>query len=82
LLFDKWFRGPLRYWVEDRLFARDLVRSGLCNPQAVRRLWSGYLQGERYVSHSRVWTLAVLAESCERNRLPHKPLASPAAEAA
>jgi asparagine synthase (glutamine-hydrolysing) len=67
LPFDQWFRGPLRSWMEERLFSGELVRSGLTDHQSVRRLWSGYLRGERYVSHSRVWSLAVLAQWCASN---------------
>src|SRR5207244_2252339 len=69
LPFDSWFRGPLRPWMEERLFSRHLIRSGLSDEKAVRRLWSGYLRGERYVSHARVWSLAVLAQWCETNRV-------------
>lgn len=77
LPFDAWCRGPLREWMEQRLFASELTRSGLVQPQALHSLWDGFFRGPRFVSHSRVWSLAVLAEWTQRHRIPLIPAASP-----
>lgn len=67
LPFDGWFRGTLRGWMEERLLGEPTRRLGLIDPDAVAAAWRGFLRGEQYVSHSRVWTLAVLADWCQRN---------------
>lgn len=80
LPFAIWFRGPLRGWMEERLFSMELVRSGLVNEAALRQLWTSFLRGERFVSHSRVWALAVLAQWCASNRVSLEPEPGPRKE--
>lgn len=67
LPFDTWFRGRLRGWMEERLLGEATRRLGLVDARAVEAAWRAFLRGERYVSHSRVWTLAVLADWCQRH---------------
>jgi asparagine synthase (glutamine-hydrolysing) len=67
LPFAAWFRGPMRRWVEERLFEGACARQELLQRSEVRRLWSEFLRGEKWVSHSRIWCLAVLGDWCERH---------------
>ena len=69
LPFDTWFRGPLRGWMEDILLSSDTQRLGLFRPSAVEQLWRSFLRSERYVSHSRVWSIAALVGWCKANRV-------------
>jgi asparagine synthase (glutamine-hydrolysing) len=67
LPFDTWIRGVLRDWVEDRLLGKAVRRLGMLDPGAVSDAWVAFLKGEQYVSFSRIWTLAVLVDWCERH---------------
>jgi asparagine synthase (glutamine-hydrolysing) len=67
LPFDSWFRGTLRGWIEERLLGEPTRRLGIVEPGAVEAAWRAFLRGEQFVSHSRVWTLAVLADWCQRH---------------
>lgn len=69
LPFDTWFRGPLRGWTEDILLSRGAEQLGLFRPGAVERLWRTFLRSERYVSHSRIWSIAALAGWCQVNNV-------------
>ena len=66
LPFDSWFRGSMKPWMEERLLGSDLVRNSLLDAKAVEGMWRSFLRGERLVSHSRVWSLAVLVDWCQR----------------
>ena len=69
LPFDTWFRGPLRGWMEDILLSGDAERLGLFRPGAVERLWRSFMRSERYVSHSRIWSIAALLGWCRTNHV-------------
>jgi asparagine synthase (glutamine-hydrolysing) len=69
LPFDAWFRGALRPWMEARLLGEPLARLGILDGGAAAEAWGGFLRGERYVSHARVWCLAVLVDWCERHKV-------------
>lgn len=49
-----WLRGALRDWAEALLCPRRLREDGVFDPDAVRRLWTAHLQGER-AWHSQLW---------------------------
>ena len=66
LPFDSWFRGSMKQWMEERLLGSDLVRRGLLDVNSVEGLWRNFLRGDRLVSPSRVWSLAVLEDWCQR----------------
>ena len=53
--------------MEERLLGEPTRRLGIVDPGAVEAAWRAFLRGDRYVSHSRVWTLAVLADWCQRH---------------
>jgi asparagine synthase (glutamine-hydrolysing) len=60
LPWDAWMRGPLRAYCEAHLGEQGLDGRGLLQPGAASRLWSGFLQGSRGVTWSRVWALVAL----------------------
>ena len=66
LPFDSWFRGSMKDWMEERLLGSELVRHGMLDANAVESMWRDFLRGERFVTHSRVWSLAVLVDWCQR----------------
>jgi asparagine synthase (glutamine-hydrolysing) len=68
LPFDTWFRGPLRGWMEDKLLSAQTQQLGLFRPGAVEQLWRSFLRGERYTSHSRIWSIAALVSWCDANK--------------
>jgi asparagine synthase (glutamine-hydrolysing) len=66
LPFEHWMRDALRPEVEStlrRLGTGPL--NGLVSPEATRRVWDGFMQGE--TSWSRPWSLFVLQRWCEQN---------------
>jgi asparagine synthase (glutamine-hydrolysing) len=65
LPFDVWMRDQLRGFCESRLTA--LTGRDIFQPQAVRDLWSAFLNGRRDASWSRLWVLVVLEDWLERN---------------
>ncbi|MEO6323712.1 MAG: asparagine synthase (glutamine-hydrolyzing) [Thermoanaerobaculia bacterium] len=77
LPLDRWFRGP----VAPRLTAnlRSKALDGVLRSEAVEELWSDFSAGEKFVSHSRIWSLAALGGWCAENRFS---LGSPAARSA
>lgn len=69
LPLDVWFRGALKPLVSELLFGEPLRRLRFLDGAAVSSMWRGFLHGEKYVSHSRVWCLAALTGWAERNRV-------------
>ena len=67
LPFDRWMRGALRPFCEERLAPRRLGARGIIRPRALQELWQAFLSGGRSVSWSRVWVLVALEEWLERN---------------
>jgi asparagine synthase (glutamine-hydrolysing) len=67
LPFEKWLQGNLRAEVSSVLEdARRLSTPGL-NSDAVKNIWTSFLQKPRAVGWSRPWSLYVLAKWCEMN---------------
>lgn len=69
LPWDAWLRGALRARVDDLLTGGSDGALAFLEPQAVTGLWQRFLDGDRRVGHSRIWTLAALAAWCRRNRV-------------
>jgi asparagine synthase (glutamine-hydrolysing) len=69
LPFDRWIRQGLRQSM-DETFRDDraLEAVGLL-PQAVQRLWRGFLEGAPGLYWSRVWALYALVRWCHRHRV-------------
>lgn len=60
-----WYRGPLRFWIEDRLSERNIKRHGILNPIYVRRKLDEHFSGA--ANHVvLIWSLLSL-ESWSRN---------------
>lgn len=49
-----WLRGPLRPWIDEILHSPSFRQRGWLDPQAVDRVWQGFLAG-RDAWHSLVW---------------------------
>ncbi len=64
LPFERWLRGEMRPFVEDRLLKSDWDRTTI-SASAVREVWDRFLAGE--TSWSRPWSLFVLKHWCEQN---------------
>jgi asparagine synthase (glutamine-hydrolysing) len=54
-----WLRGPLREWAEDLLSPTSLSRSGLLDPDPIRRVWATHLEGRGNHQH-RLWVILML----------------------
>jgi asparagine synthase (glutamine-hydrolysing) len=67
LPFEPWMRGELRSFCAHRLGPERLGGRGMFQPQGLRELWQGFLEGQRNVSWSRVWLLVVLEEWLSRH---------------
>jgi asparagine synthase (glutamine-hydrolysing) len=60
LPIDRWLRGPLRPWAEERLQARALDQLGI-DAEPIRRVWGQHLQGT--TDHgSELWTVIMLVD--------------------
>ena len=70
LPLETWFRGELRPVIES-LLESDSEGSlpEVFDRAAVRQLWTSFLKGKRYVTYSRIWSLAALAGWCRENRI-------------
>jgi asparagine synthase (glutamine-hydrolysing) len=44
---DRWLRGPLRRWAEDRLSPEEITRGALLNPGPIARAWQDLQDGRR-----------------------------------
>lgn len=69
LPFDRWIRQGLKGVMNETM--RDpqaIVPCGL-NPDAVARLWQGYLDGAPGLYWSRVWSVYVFIRWCHRHRV-------------
>jgi asparagine synthase (glutamine-hydrolysing) len=60
LPFDRWMRGALRPLCEAHLGAAGLDGRGLFRPDAVGRIWRGFLDEAPGMTWARVWTLVAL----------------------
>jgi len=69
LPFDRWIRRGLRGAVGETLRDEAAIRNAGLQPDAVGRLWRGFLDGARGMSWTRVWALYVLIRWCQRNRV-------------
>ncbi len=67
LPIDRWCREGLQKQVEERLLDQEACRSIGINPDAVARLWRAYHANAPGIYWSRVWSLFVLLDWCQRH---------------
>ena len=53
---EQWLRGPIREWAEDLLSEQALKKSGLFNPDPIRKRWQEHLSGTHNRTRS-LWTI-------------------------
>lgn len=63
---DRWLRGPLRDWAEDRLSARSLEQHGLLNVDSIRLKWQEHLSGVRNWQFL-LWDILAFQDSFRHN---------------
>jgi asparagine synthase (glutamine-hydrolysing) len=71
LPFDRWIRRGLRRVMDETLRDPGAVRRAGLDPEPVRRLWQGFLDGAPGIYWSRVWAVYVMIRWCHRNRVFH-----------
>jgi asparagine synthase (glutamine-hydrolysing) len=69
LPFDRWIRRGLRGVMDESMRDPAAVRRAGLRPEAVRRLWQGFLDGAPGLYWSRVWGVYALIRWCDRNRV-------------
>lgn len=67
LPFERWMRGALRPFCEERLSSGRLGALGIFQLDRVLGFWQGFLVGRTEISWSRLWALVALEEWLERN---------------
>lgn len=67
LPFERWMRGALRKFCEERLSPERLGAWGLIRSDATLKFWRAFLDGSHDISWSRLWALVALEEWVERN---------------
>jgi len=65
--FDRWIRAGLRQVMDQTMRDPAAARPAGLDPDAVRRLWQGFLDGTSGIYWSRVWAVYVLLRWCQRN---------------
>lgn len=69
LPYDRWIRRGIFKIMDQTLRDPVAVKNTGLNPEAVRRLWQGFLDGVPGLYWSRVWTIYVLIWWCHRHRV-------------
>ncbi len=69
LPFEKWLRRNLRTEVSSVLRDRSRVSMSGLDVSAVEKVWDDFLEKPRAIGWSRPWSLYVLAQWCEVNRV-------------
>ncbi|HSN16182.1 MAG TPA: asparagine synthase-related protein, partial [Anaeromyxobacteraceae bacterium] len=67
LPFDRWIRRGLRDEIDRTLRDPAATAAAGLAPDAVRRLWQGFLEGAPGLYWSRVWAVYVLVHWCQKN---------------
>ena len=64
---EEWFKNDLKNFGKDRLFeSAKLLEIGL-NFDTIESLWNDFQNSNKRVTWSRIWSLIVLSDWCERN---------------
>jgi asparagine synthase (glutamine-hydrolysing) len=69
LPFEVWFRGALRFWVENTLFAEGAQELAFLDMGEVRRMWNRFLADGSDVNFARIQTLTSLVAWCRRHEV-------------
>jgi asparagine synthase (glutamine-hydrolysing) len=69
LPFDRWIRSGLRGVMDETMRDPAAAEAAGLAPEAVRRLWQGFVDGAPGLYWSRVWAVYVLIRWCQRNRV-------------
>jgi asparagine synthase (glutamine-hydrolysing) len=67
LPFDRWIRRGLGKVMDQTMRDPAAVRGVGLDPEAVRRLWTAFLDGAPGMYWSRVWAVFVLIRWCQRH---------------
>jgi len=67
--FDRWIRAGLRDAMDQTMRDPAAARTAGLAPEAVHRLWQGFLDGRSGLYWSRVWAVFVLLRWCQRNQV-------------
>jgi asparagine synthase (glutamine-hydrolysing) len=69
LPFDRWIRRGLRTAMDETLRDPQATKAAGLDPEAVRRLWQGFLDEAPGLYWSRVWAVYVLVRWCQRHHV-------------
>jgi asparagine synthase (glutamine-hydrolysing) len=69
LPYDKWLRSGVCKVMDEAMRDPDAVKPTGLNPDAVRQLWRGFLDGAPGIYWSRVWAIYVLIRWCQRHNV-------------
>ena len=69
LPYDRWLRSGLGKMIDGTMRDPVLVRPTGLEPDAVRRLWEGFLNGSPGLYWSRVWAVYVFIRWCHRHHV-------------
>ena len=67
LPYEKWMRGELRSFCEDRL--EYIKRISIVKPEQIDHLWNNFLNGNKRLTWSRIWPLVVLGDWMKTNEV-------------
>ncbi len=69
LPFDRWIRRGLRRAIDETMRDRQATMQAGLEPEAVRKLWRGFLEDAPGLHWTRIWALYVLIRWCQRHRV-------------
>lgn len=69
LPFDRWIRRGLKKAMDQTLRDPQAIAPTGLDPTAVERLWRAFVDGQRGIYWSRVWSIYVLIRWCHSNRV-------------
>jgi asparagine synthase (glutamine-hydrolysing) len=69
LPLERWMRGALSRFCEERLGGNGLAGRGILNPPVMKTLWDRFTSGRAPKSWSRLWALVALEDWLANNRV-------------